>query len=223
MIHVNGVNKIFSPGKPQAFEALKDIDFHLAPGAFAILNGISGSGKSTLLGLIGALDKPTSGEILVNGQPVAKLPDLHASHFRASTLGFVFQTFHLFDELDVASNVAMPLVPLGISQKEIDRKCRQALEQANIFHKAAQKVRDLSGGEKQRCVIARALVNDPALILMDEPTANLDRANSNQLIDMLRMLKGLGKTILLATHDPLFNDLDIVDHRIHIEAGRITP
>jgi len=207
MIHLKGINKIHGEGGPAQFQS--------------ILKGVSGSGKSTLLSIIGALQKPTSGEIEVDGSRIAKLPDLHASAFRASTIGFIFQNFNLFEEFNVAENVALPLIPVGMPQKEIDRKVADALKVANIAHKATQSVRDLSGGEKQRAAIARALVNDAGIILCDEPTANLDRENSLVFMEILKDLKSLGKTILIATHDPLFENLDIVDRVLEIEAGRI--
>jgi len=151
------------------------------------------------LSLIAALIKPTSGEIKVDGKFVAKLPDLHASLYRLKDIGFIFQSFNLFENLKVS----------------------HALELANISHKKTQSVKNLSGGEKQRTAIARALVNDPKIILCDEPTANLDRANSLTFIEVLRELKRLEKTIVIATHDPLFESLDFVDRVINIENGEI--
>ena len=222
MIHLKGINKIHSQCGPAEFQSLFDITFDVREGELVILKGVSGSGKSTLLSIIGALQKPTSGAVEVEGRAIAKLPDLHASSFRARTIGFIFQTFNLFDEFTVAENVALPLVPTGIPQKEIDKNVVRALELTNISHKATQSVRDLSGGEKQRTSIARALVNDAKIILCDEPTANLDRENSLAFMGILKDLKSLGKTILMATHDPLFADLEVVDRVLEIEAGRIT-
>ena len=222
MIHLKGINKIHSQCGPAEFQSLFDITFDVREGELVILKGVSGSGKSTLLSIIGALQKPTSGAVEVEGRAIAKLPDLHASSFRARTIGFIFQTFNLFDEFTVAENVALPLVPTGIPQKEIDKNVVRALELTNISHKATQSVRDLSGGEKQRTSIARALVNDAKIILCDEPTANLDLENSLAFMGILKDLKSLGKTILMATHDPLFADLEVVDRVLEIEAGRIT-
>ncbi len=223
MIVLNGVNKIHSPGGPAEFQSLYDIEFEVSSGELVILKGVSGSGKSTLLSIIGALQKPSSGDVEVDGRRIAKLPDLHASAFRAQTIGFIFQAFNLFDEFNVAENVSLPLIPTGISQKEIDDRVKKALGLANIEHKATQSVRDLSGGEKQRTAIARALVNDAKIILCDEPTANLDRANSAAFVSILADLKSLGKTVLIATHDPMFEGLDLVDRVLCIEAGRIVP
>jgi len=221
MIHLKGINKIHSEGGPAEFQSLYDITFDVQEGELIILNGVSGSGKSTLLSILGALQKPSSGDIEVDGSRIAKLPDLHASAFRARTIGFIFQNFNLFDEFNVAENVALPLIPTGMSQKEIDTNVARAMVVANIDHKAGQSVRDLSGGEKQRAAIARALVNDAKIILCDEPTANLDRENALAFMEILKDLKSLGKTIVIATHDPLFADLPVVDRVLEIEAGRI--
>lgn len=221
IITVEHLNKVYNEKEASAFYALSDIELGVKEGELIVLKGVSGSGKSTLLAIIGALSKPTSGSVKVDGQSVAKLPDLHASKFRASTIGFIFQSFNLFDELDVHDNVALPLVSTGLSQKEIDEKALMAMTVAHIAHKKRQRVQDLSGGEKQRCAIARALVNEPKIILCDEPTANLDRGNSLKFIETLRALKDLGKTVLVATHDTLFEELDFVNRVISIENGKI--
>ncbi len=220
MIRVEALNKIHGLGRPNQFQSLYDIDLDVAEGELVVLNGVSGSGKTTLLSIIGALVKPTSGEVTVDGQRVAKFPDLHASAFRASSIGFIFQAYNLFEELDVHDNVALPLVPRGLKQSAIDEKTKTALSLANIEHKSGQRVQNLSGGEKQRCAIARALVNEPKVILCDEPTANLDRDNSLRFIEILKGLKDLGKTIVVATHDPLLKELGFVDRVSLMQEGR---
>ena len=186
-----------------------------------ILKGVSGSGKSTLLSILGALSKPSSGDVIINNDSIAKLPDLHSSLFRAKNLGFIFQSYNLFNELNVEENISIPLVPLGFSQKEINQKVQTALNLANIEHKKDETVSNLSGGEKQRTAIARALVNNPDIILCDEPTANLDNANSLKFIEVIKKLKELNKTIIIATHDPIFDNLDFVDNTINIKDGCI--
>ena len=221
MIQFKNLNLTFNPNAANEFKALKNINLHITKHKLVILKGVSGSGKSTLLSLISALIKPTSGEIKVDGKLIAKLPDFHASRFRSKDIGFIFQSFNLFESLSVKENIALPLIPLKLSQKEIDDKVNHALSLANIEHKKNQSVKDLSGGEKQRCAIARALVNNPKIILCDEPTANLDRANSLAFIEVIKTLKSLEKTIVIATHDPLFESLDFVDEVINIENGEI--
>ncbi len=221
MIRSTHLNFTYNPHTPHAFDALRDITLHIAPHELVLLEGVSGSGKSTLLSLIGALLKPTSGTLIVAGREIAKLPDLHASHFRAQTIGFIFQAFNLFDLLSVEENVAVPLIPLGLSSREIAAKTAKAMEQAGISHKRTLPAKALSGGEKQRCAIARALVNDPDLILCDEPTANLDRTNSLAFVSTVKTLHEAGKTVVIATHDPLFHESFPDARVVHIADGTL--
>lgn len=221
MIKITKLNKIFNENTKKEFHALKDINIQIETSSCIILKGVSGSGKSTLLSIIGTLLKPTSGEIKIDDESIAKLPDLHASNFRAKKLGFIFQSYNLFNELNVKDNISIPLIPLGFSQKQIDIMSLTALKLANIEHKKDELVYNLSGGEKQRCAIARALVTNPDIILCDEPTANLDHDNSMKFIESLREFKKLNKTIIVATHDPIFENLDFVDEVINIKNGMI--
>ncbi|MCT7549673.1 ABC transporter ATP-binding protein [Aliarcobacter butzleri] len=221
MIKIKNLNKIFYENTNKEFYALKDINLNIKKSSCVILKGVSGSGKSTLLSLIATLQKPTSGEIVIENESIAKLPDFHASNFRARKIGFIFQSFNLFNELSVKDNISLPLIPLGFSQKQIDEKVISTLKLANILHKKDELVSNLSGGEKQRCAIARALVNDCEIILCDEPTANLDYENSKNFIEILKELKELKKTIIIATHDPIFDNLDFVDSEILIKNGQI--
>ena len=221
MIKITKLNKIFNENTKKEFHALKDINIEIKTSSCVILKGVSGSGKSTLLSIIGTLLKPTSGDIKIDDESIAKLPDLHASNFRAKKLGFIFQSYNLFNELNVKDNISIPLIPLGFSQKQIDIMSLVALKLANIEHKKDELVYNLSGGEKQRCAIARALVNNPDIILCDEPTANLDHDNSMKFIESLREFKKLNKTIIVATHDPIFENLDFVDEVINIKNGMI--
>lgn len=221
MIKVNNLNKVFNQNTKKEFHALKNINIEIQTSSCVILKGVSGSGKSTLLSILGALSKPSSGDVIINEDSIAKLPDLHSSLFRALNLGFIFQSYNLFNELSVEENVAIPLVPLGFTQKEINKKVDVALKLANIEHKKDETVSNLSGGEKQRTAIARALVNNPDIILCDEPTANLDNENSLKFIEVMKKLKELNKTIIIATHDPIFNNLDFVDNTISIKDGYI--
>jgi putative ABC transport system ATP-binding protein len=221
MIKIENLNKIFNETTKREFTALKNINLEIFDSSCIILKGISGSGKSTLLSIIGTLLKPTSGSIQIDNENVAKLPDLHASNFRAKKLGFVFQSYNLFDTLSVKDNVSISLIPLGFNQKQIDEMSLKALELSNINHKKDELVYNLSGGEKQRCAIARAMVNNPDIILCDEPTANLDYDNSIIFIETLKKLKALNKTIIVATHDPIFDNLDFVDKIVNIKNGMI--
>jgi putative ABC transport system ATP-binding protein len=219
MIKLDNITKIYNESYPNAFHALKDISLHVSEGEMLILKGVSGSGKSTLLSIIGSLIKPTSGSVVVDGVNIAKLPDLHASAFRAQKIGFIFQSFHLFEQLSVADNIAIPLINQELNPQALQAHIDSAIRTAHITHKADIPVRLLSGGEKQRCAIARALVNDPKVILCDEPTANLDKDNSEKFIATLQELNALGKTIIVATHDPIFETLGT--RVISIENGLI--
>jgi len=187
---------------------LNNINLHIKQGETVILKGVSGSGKTTLLSIMAGLDKPSSGKILIDSEPISKLPDAFASKLRAKKIGMIFQHFNLFEHLSVEENVMIPLVPSGLKQGIIKERVQKALALANISHKKTMLASRLSGGEKQRTAIARALVADPNIILCDEPTANLDKENSLMFIAILKELHIQGKTIVIATHDPLFDDLD---------------
>ena len=221
MIKISNLYKTFNEGKPNEFCALKNVNLGIGAGETLILKGVSGSGKSTLLSIIGALSKPSSGEVLVGGRNISKLPDAAASDFRRSQIGFIFQAFNLLEALSVKQNIIAPLTLLNLSGRELDARAQNAMELANIAHKKNQIASKLSGGEKQRCAIARALVTDAPIILADEPTANLDRQNSLAFIEILRRFKELKKTVIVATHDALFDELSFVDRYENIAGGEI--
>ncbi|WP_456429407.1 ABC transporter ATP-binding protein [Nitratifractor sp.] len=212
IIEIHNLNRHFDSGE-ERFHALKNIDLTVEEGECVILKGISGSGKTTLLSIIAGLDRPSSGEVLVEGEAIAKLPDRHLSRFRGRHIGMIFQHYNLMEHLSARQNVEVPLVPMGMGMKELETKVDAAMRLANIAHKAQQSAGRLSGGEKQRVAIARALAADPQIILCDEPTANLDRANARRFLEILTELHTLGKTILIATHDPIFEELPF-EHRI---------
>ncbi len=221
MIEIKDVYKTYNEGTPEAFDALKAIDLHVNKGESVVLSGVSGSGKSTLLSLIAGLDKPSSGKITVDNELISKLPDMHASAYRAKTVGVIFQHFNLLEALSVEENVMAPLIHSGYDLVKIREMTEKSMSLASILHKKNAEVKALSGGEKQRCAIARALVHEPKLILCDEPTANLDRANSLKFIEILHALHDMGKTIIVATHDPLFEGLSFVNKVVHMEDGNI--
>jgi len=221
MIKIQNLNKIYNENKQNQFHALKDINLKVKKGELLILKGVSGSGKSTLLSIIAVLSKPTNGKLLVNDEQVSRLPDFHTSLFRTNHIGFIPQAFNLFESLDVQNNVQIPLIPLNLTQEQINKKVNIAMNLANIQHKHNQTVNLLSGGEKQRCAIARALVNNPELILCDEPTANLDKQNSVKFLEIIKQLNKLGKTIVIATHDSIFDNLDIAHTLVHMDDGMI--
>lgn len=221
MISLKNTTKTYEYNKNNRVTAIENINLHIKQGELVILKGKSGSGKSTILSLIAVLTKPTSGEVMVNDKRVSKLPDNFASDYRQKDIGFIFQKYNLIPTLSVKENILLPLVPTNPTQDEAQEKLDKVLKQFNIAHKQNDMVRNLSGGEQQRVAIARAHVNNPAIILADEPTANLDEALSLDFIAILGTLKEEGKTILIATHDPLFFDLEIVDRIIEIDNGKI--
>ena len=221
LIEITELNRTFADGDTE-FHALQDIHLDVEAGECVVLKGVSGSGKTTLLSILAGLDRPTSGKVLVEGEAIAKLPDLHASQFRARRIGMIFQHYNLMEHLTVAENVMVPLIPTGMDADQIAAKVDAALEHANIAHKRTTPAARLSGGEKQRTSIARSLAADPAIILCDEPTANLDRANSLRFIEILGQLHEAGKTIVIATHDPLFDDLPFAARVVEMEDGKIS-
>lgn len=221
MIKLKDVIKEYKISNVETVIALKNVNIDIKEGELAVLRGASGSGKSTVLSLIAALSRPTSGEVIVEGDRISKLADNFASEYRRHNIGFVFQKYNLIPTLSVKENIILPLVPMNLSQKEIDEKLRRVLEMFHIEHKAEQLAKNLSGGEQQRVAIARANINDPKIILADEPTANLDEQLSLHFIEMLRELKADGKTIVVATHDPLFFGLDFADKEIELSHGSI--
>lgn len=221
MVSLINVVKKYEVNENESVVALDNINLEIKEGQVVVLRGSSGSGKSTILSLIAALSKPTSGEVLVGGDRVSKLPDNFASDFRRHFIGFVFQKYNLIPTLSVEENIILPLVPMNLSESEIKAKLQRVLRMFNIEHKASQLVKNLSGGEQQRVAIARANINNPKIILADEPTANLDKKLSLSFIEIVKELKNEGKTIIIATHDPLFFGLDIVDVEIEIYQGKI--
>jgi len=220
MIEFKNVTKIFSINSNHKVVALKDINLTIPKGKLTILKGASGSGKSTILSLIAALSKPTSGEVIVAGKRVSKLVDDFASVFRRENIGFIFQKYNLIPTLTAKENIIIPLIPTNPDPKELEEKVKNVLKKFDILEKENIPVKNLSGGEQQRVAISRALINNPPIIIADEPTANLDEKLSKNFINILKLLKDEGKTIVVATHDPLFFDLDFVDKTIEIKNGQ---
>lgn len=221
MINVRGVSLVYNQGKQNEFCALKNINLDVNNGELVILKGVSGSGKSTLLSLIALLQKPTSGEILIDGTNIAKLPDAFCSEFRHKRLGLVFQNFNLIEGLSVYENLLAPFALTNFKANVREEMIKKALELANISHKRDENVSNLSGGERQRCAVARALSMDADIILADEPTANLDRQNARAFLGLLESFKALKKSVIVATHDSIFDELDATDRVVSLQNGEI--
>ena len=221
MINVRGVSLVYNQGKQNEFCALKNINLDVNNGELVILKGVSGSGKSTLLSLIALLQKPTSGEILIDGTNIAKLPDAFCSEFRHKRLGLVFQNFNLIEGLSVYENLLAPFALTNFKANVREEMIKRALELANIAHKRDENVSNLSGGERQRCAVARALSMDADIILADEPTANLDRQNARAFLGLLESFKALKKSVIVATHDSVFDELGATDRVVSLQNGEI--
>lgn len=219
MIEIKNITKRYSLNKNNGITALDDVSLKFKEGEVVVIKGASGSGKSTLLSLIAALSKPTSGEVIVDEKKISKLPDNFASIYRRDNIGFIFQKFNLIQNLSVWENILLPLIPLNLETDTINKKLESAMEMFHISHKKDVLVKNLSGGEQQRVAIARANVNTPKIILADEPTANLDEKLSLHFIEMIKEMKSLNKTIIIATHDPLFFGLEFVDTEIELRNG----
>lgn len=198
--------------------ALRDITLSIAKGELAFLSGPSGAGKSTLLKMIAAMERPTSGSVLVNGQDIGRLKSSGLPYLRRN-LGLIFQQQCLLNDRTVLANVMLPLLVIGTAKADAEKRARAALDKVGLLDKARSEPLSLSGGEQQRVAIARAIVNRPQIILADEPTANLDRGSANKVMDALKAFHGVGVTCLIATHDEsLLNGTQRV---IYLEHGRL--
>jgi len=204
VIQFRNVTKVFGSGEASV-RAVNDLSFTCPQGAFWAIMGPSGSGKSTILHLIAGLTPPTSGQVLVGGDDVARMTPTEAATLRRRRVGYVLQTFNLMPFLTAAENVGMPLVLDGVRQAEVEARVREALDLVRMSHRAGHYPSHLSGGEQQRLAVARALVIRPAIVLADEPTGNLDRANGRAVMDLVQDVnERTSVTVLLVTHDPVF-------------------
>ena len=218
MITMQGIQRRYVSDSVET-TALADIDLHVAAGEFVAIMGPSGCGKSTLLNTLGTVDRPTGGKYLFDGQDLATEDEKALAQFRARTLGFVFQSFNLIDELTIAENVELGLAYRKDGSGDRRTRIEAAMDRVGISHRARHFPHQLSGGQQQRAAIARAIVGDPKLILADEPTGNLDTENGAQVMGILEALNKAGATIIMVTHSPAHADL--VGRRIDMLDGRI--
>lgn len=207
-IQMNNISKVFETDEMET-HALQDINVSINEGDYVSISGPSGCGKSTLLSILGLLDKPSGGEYIIEGTNVSDLSLDEAAEIRNSKIGFIFQSFNLIDELSVFDNVALPLRyhQDNPSAEQIRNRVNECLKLVGMSHRMSHKPNQLSGGQQQRIAIARALVAEPAILLVDEPTGNLDSNSGDQVMEVLEKLNEQGTTICMVTHDPRYADM----------------
>jgi len=218
MLEIKKIKKIYQMGKVKV-EALRGISFCIDKGEFVAIMGPSGSGKSTLMHIIGCLDQPTEGNFIIGGKDVSKLNDDRLAEIRNKRIGFVFQQFNLLSRTSILHNVEIPLIYAGIKAKQRRELAKQALESVGLGDRLKHKPNEISGGEKQRAAIARALVNNPLIVLADEPTGNLDTKTGEEIMKIFYKLHQQGNTIIMVTHEA-----EIARHAqriIHLRDGLI--
>ena len=202
---------------PAGIVALDDVSLSIEPGEFVVLTGPSGSGKTTLLSLIGGLDRPTSGRVLIDGRP---LNDIAPDRYHRETVGFVFQHHHLLGHLSARANAEIPLIGAGLGRHDRAERAQGLLEEVGLGHRLSTRASALSGGERQRVAVARALANDPRLLLADEPTGALDTDSATKVLDLLEDARERrGATLLVVTYDPLIGQR--ADRVLHLRDGRL--
>lgn len=221
LIEAREVRRVFHQGRPDEHVAVDGVSLAVARGAVTVLRGPSGSGKTSLLALLGGMARPTSGRIFLDGRELTSLPERFLTEVRRETYGFVFQQFHLVRGLSALDNVLLPACPLGLPRAELVEKGTRLLERFGVGHRARARADWLSGGEAQRVAIARALVNDPRVVIADEPTAHLDRRLAVEFLDVVTALKAEGRTVLMASHDPLVCEAAVVDGTVRLRDGRL--
>jgi len=236
VIELASVSKCFNSGKANEYTAVDNVTLTINRGELTILKGPSGSGKTTLLSLIGCMSRPSSGRIRLHGvttsflQPgreepldISSLPERFLTEIRRTTFGFIFQQFNLVRGISVLENIMLPAYPTGEPQPLFKLRALELLETFGIARHVESRVEWLSGGELQRVAIARALINDPAVIIADEPTAHLDSRLSREFMELIGTFKARGKTVLIASHDPIAYDHVLADRIIEMRDGRLIP
>jgi len=221
MIHLQNIRKVFNAGKPNEFVAIQGVDLTIEVHRATALRGPSGSGKTTLLSILGCLSRPTSGRIMLEDREITSLPERFLTEIRRGTFGFMFQQFNLIKGITALENVMLPAYPNGENYAVLKKRAMDLLGLLNLSGKALVKVEWLSGGEAQRVAIARALINNPAIIIADEPTAHLDTRLSGEFMEIMRQFKKEGKTILIASHDPMVHESNAIDRIVDMRDGKV--
>jgi putative ABC transport system ATP-binding protein len=218
LVELDSIERVFQVGD-SVVRALHELDLVIDAGEYVAVMGPSGSGKSTLLNLLGLLDRPSAGSYRLEGRDVSTLSPAEQARVRSTRIGFVFQSFHLVPRLTAAENIALPMMLAGIGTKERAARVAQALADYGLTERAEHRPNELSGGQRQRVAIARATIMQPALILADEPTGNLDRATGDEVVRLLEQLNARGVTLIVVTHDPALGKR--ARRRIDMEDGMV--
>lgn len=221
VVKLESVDKVFNLGEPNEFKALQGITLEIEPKTITVIAGPSGSGKTTLLSIIGLMSRPTAGRVTILGKETTLLSERFRTIFRRRHIGFLFQEFNLIPDLKASENLKLVLYPEGPDLRQLEARTSLLLKKFGILEKAHIRTSILSGGEKQRLALARALIADPEILLVDEPTAHLDTKLSLQLIEDFKKLRKEGKTLIIASHDPLIVEGDLPDRVEHMVDGRI--
>lgn len=219
LIKTENISKWYHPGRSDEVRAVDRVSLEIFENQSAVLYGPSGSGKTTLLGLMGTIDRPTGGRIVLYGRDITLFSDLELSRVRRETIGIVFQSFHLFSGITAWENVSHPLIPTGAGGRERFERAATLLERLGLGDRLHHSPEELSGGQQQRVAIARALINNPRILIADEPTSNIDEDSVKTLLDLLEELKSDGKTIIVSSHDPVFRSYG--DVLFHLHRGRL--
>ena len=217
-ITLTNIKKVFRTEEIDTW-ALREVSLEVKEGEFVAIMGPSGCGKTTLLNIMGLLDTPTEGTYMLNGKDVSQLPERERTNIRRGTIGFVFQSFNLIDDLDVYENVELPLLYMGVPAKERKKRVTEMLDRMAMSHRRKHFPCQLSGGQQQRVAVARAVVSNPKIILADEPTGNLDSKNSKEVMDLLLQLNEQGTTIVMVTHSQ--HNASFADRIINLFDGQV--
>jgi len=221
MLELRDIRKVFNEGKPHELIALDNVSLSFEEQKVTVLKGPSGSGKTTLLSLAGCMARPTSGRIRLGQRDLSSLPERFLTGIRRRTFGFIFQQFNLMKGITALENVMLPAYPLGGDHAALKERALQLLEVFGIRARALSRAEWLSGGEAQRTAIARALINDPSIVIADEPTAHLDTKLSREFMEIVARFKEQKKTVIIASHDPLVYDSPVIDRIVSMRDGRI--
>ncbi len=221
IIQTKDLTKYYNKGRANEVLAVSGVSIGIRRGDFAVLKGPSGSGKTTLLSLIGCMTRPTSGAITLEGRDISHLPERFLTDIRRKTYGFIFQQFHLIQGMSVLQNVMLPLYPTDVDLSKLKKKAERLLEGIGMMKRRDFPVQGLSGGEQQRTAIARALINDPEIVLADEPTAHLDTALSRDFMAVMKDLWEKGKTVIIASHDPIVFENEFASLVVEMRDGAV--